>query len=469
MIDKANFYKLPKEEQNIEKLWENASPDVKQFADNLVEEIKYSDTPFVLGIDGGYGTGKTYFSTRFTEYLKAKDINAIYCSVWENDYLENPFIAISKEIIKSINNSTIKSKTKDILNKLNDSIVNVFSCLNISVPIKSVEVSANVKDVYKAIVNPWIEQKDEIQQFKSDMGNFIKDIDGEKLVLIIDELDRCRPDFAVKTLEILKHLFDIEGLYVILMINKDRLSQHINAFYNIQVTGEKKEEGYLAKFINRYEHIPNLNYEVIVDELLTMDRLKEAIKEGNITEDETKFNSFSILRKNIINSCNMSHITYRKTKELVEKCIEFCINYNEPIRCECLPYEFVENNSLIKSIVEDPQHYRIRSVLIDSRNTLISLIKQNISNLRYDCINRYVKCDNWKDIDELYSELSYKLSIQNNFGINNRINKDDFNKISQLYKKLKFLEADDNDEIRVKNYEKIAKEFNKLYDKSKEQ
>ncbi len=466
MIDKANFYKLPETEQKkeLENLWVNTSEDVESFANNLVEEIKYSNTPFVLGIDGGYGTGKTYFSTRFTEYLKAKDINAIYCSVWENDYLENPFIAISKEIIKSINSATIKSKTKTVLEKLNDSIVNVFSCLNISVPIKNVEVSANVKDVYKAIAKPWIEQKkDEIQQFKSDMGNFIKYPNGEKLVLVVDELDRCRPDFAVKTLEILKHLFDIEGLYVILMINKDRLSQHINAFYNIQVIGEEKEEGYLAKFINRYEHIPNLNYEVIVDDILKTERLKHAIDKGNITEDETKFNSFSILRKNIINSCNMSHITYRETKELVEKCIEFCINYNESIRCECLPYEFVENNSPIKTIIEDPKIYRIRNVLIDNKNTLISLIKQNISNLRYGYINGDVKCDNWKDIDELYSELSYRLSIQNNFGINNRINKDDFNIISQLYKKLKFLEADDNDEIRVKNYEKIAKEFNKLY------
>lgn len=466
MIDKANFYKLPKEEQDkkLKNLWANTSPDVIQFANNLVEEIKYSDTPFVLGIDGGYGTGKTYFSTRFTEYLKEKDINAIYCSVWENDYLENPFIAISKEIIKNINNITIKKKVQKVSKNLIDSIVNVISCLNISVNVGNVAVSANAKDVYNSIVKPWLDQKDEIQQFKLHLANFIKKFDGEKLVLIIDELDRCRPDFAVKTLEILKHFFDIEGLYVILMINRNRLEKHINAFYNIQDSGEEKES-YLIKFINRYENIPNLNYEVIVDDFLKVERLKEAIDKGNITEDETKFNSFSILRKNIINSCNMSHITYRKTKELVEKCIEFCINYNEPIRCECLPYEFVENNSQIKSIVENPQNYRIRSVLIDSRNTLISLIKQNISNLRYDYINGDVKCDNWKDIDELYSELSYKLSIQNNFGINNRIDKDDFNRISQLYKKLKFLEADDNDEIRVKNYEKIAKEFNKLYEK----
>lgn len=80
MIDKANFYKLPKEEQDkkLKDLWVDSSKDVRQFAKNLAEEIKNEDTPFVLGVDGGYGTGKTYFSTRFTEYLKEKGLNAIY-------------------------------------------------------------------------------------------------------------------------------------------------------------------------------------------------------------------------------------------------------------------------------------------------------------------------------------------------------------------------------------------------------
>ena len=52
MIDKANFYKLPETEQKkeLENLWANTSEDVESFANNLVEEIKYSNTPFVLGI-----------------------------------------------------------------------------------------------------------------------------------------------------------------------------------------------------------------------------------------------------------------------------------------------------------------------------------------------------------------------------------------------------------------------------------
>lgn len=459
-------------------------PDVKQFADNLVEEIKYSDTPFVLGIDGGYGTGKTYFSTRFTKYLKEKDINAIYCSVWENDYLENPFIAISKEIIKNINAASKINKTKDILDKLNKSIVNVFSCLKFSASIgmpsinrnsleakksssmikkitnkftSSIKMNISISgdDVYKAIISPWIEQKDDVQQFKSNMGNFIKDLKGEKLVLVIDELDRCKPDFAVKTLEILKHFFDIDGLYIILMINRERLEKHISAFYNLPFDNKENGEEFLQKFINRFEYIPTLNYEVIVDELLTMDRLKEAIKTGNITEDETKFNSFKELKYNLIECCKTIGITYRETEKFIDKCITFCNYYNEPIRCVCLPYELarIDFHKVINSKL-------FNSVFIHTKRVFIEELK----NKCYFTYRNNEVINNWKDIDRCMISLGYTFCLQD-FNISIYDN----DPLSASYKKLKSFGSDDNDEERMKDYEIIAKDFNKLYEKSKKQ
>lgn len=444
MKDKANFYKLSKEEQeSIKDLWEDASPDVKTFANNLTEEIKSSDTPFVLGIDGGYGTGKTYFATKFSESLKRNDINTIYCSVWENDYLENPFIAISKEIVKYTKNNNLTEKIK----KLFTSICNG---LSISVGIPTVgDISINPSDIIKS----WQDEKDEIVEFKEEFTTFINNLPSKKLVLIIDELDRCKPDFAVKTLEILKHFFDIEGLFVILMINKSRLEKHINAYYNIQQNDSNGEE-YLQKFINRYEHIPNMNYEVIINDSLTVDSLKSAIDKGNITQDEGVFYSFKELKNYLITACSDARLTYRESQELCQKCIEFCNNYNEPIRCRFLPYTLINDkspNGLIK--------------LINIKDQMINLIKISISYLNYGSDDKHdmVKCSNWLDIDEYYKELEYKAHITKNFGINN-IDLNRFQQIKEMYQELKFCGADDNDESRTQKYETIAKDFNKLYD-----
>lgn len=460
MIDKANFYKLPKEEQNkeLKDLWAGSSKDVGQFAKNLAEEIKNEDTPFVLGVDGGYGTGKTYFSTRFAEYIKIKHkLYAIYCSVWENDYLENPFIAISKEIIKNINNATIKNKVKNTSKKLIDSIVNVISSLNISASIGTsfclpkqknssnefsakIEVDTTPKDICRAMVSSWIEEKDEIQQFKINLANFIKQIDGKKLVLIIDELDRCRPDFAVKTLEILKHFFDIEGLYVILMINRNRLEKHINAFYNIQDSGEEKEN-YLIKFINRYENIPNLNYEVIVDDFLKVERLKEAIDKGNITEDETKFNSFTELKISTIEACHSKGKTYRQSQSLINKIIKFCNIYKEPIRCKFLPRSLYCED--FNGILDDKKYKLLNHITRYTRNHGASI--------------------DWQIIDSEYRALKSK----DQWGTERFIyglTKDEYDAITLEYNELKSLGSDKYDKERSEDYLRIAKSFNKLYE-----
>ena len=443
MIDKANFYKLPKEEQNKEKLWENASPDVKQFADNLVEEIRYSDTPFVLGIDGGYGIGKTYFSTRFTEYLKEKDINAIYCSVWENDYLENPFIAISKEILKQLNVKKYKIKESLLIKLIKNCVLDL----------QFFGISGNT--ITKSFI-----KRDSIEKFKDTFKKEISKLPNKKLVLIIDELDRCKPDFAVKTLEILKHLFDIEGLYVILMINKDRLNQHINAFYNLPFDNKENGEEFLQKFINRFEYIPTLNYEVVVNDFLTIDRLKHAIDKGNITEDETKFNGFKELKDNIIECCNTTHITYRETIELINKCIDFCNYYKEAIRCKFLPYELIKYDLNVK-------------ILNEIRNKLLSILSHNIKQLAHLTNNNVPTNNNftWKEVKEMYNNFASDYFYQSKWGVNRGeyISENQKKTAKYIYDNLVFSGVDGNEEMRAKEYDLIAKDFHKLYEKSKKQ
>ncbi|MBD5398796.1 hypothetical protein HDR60_04820 [bacterium] len=442
MKDKANFYKLSKEEQeNIENLWEDASPDVKTFADNLTEEIKSSDTPFVLGIDGGYGTGKTYFATRFSEHLKRNNINTIYCSVWENDYLENPFIAISKEIVKYTKNNNLTEKIK----KLFTSICNGVS-ISVGIP-KVGDISINPSDIIKS----WQDEKNEIIEFKKAFANFIDKLTNKKLVLIIDELDRCKPDFAVKTLEILKHFFDIEGLFVILMINKSRLEEHINAYYNIQKDNKNGEE-YLQKFINRYEHIPNMNYEVVINDSLTVDSLKPAIDNGNITQDDGVFYSFKELKNYLITACSDARLTYRESQELCQKCIDFCNNYNELIRCRFLPYILIKDRLTDKIIFKDCKKY-----ITEKKQEIIGLLNRGY-------FTGAPSLPIWSVIENKYKSLTY-IDDWGEEKLISTMLRETYDRITEIYNELKLYGPDDNDEERLQKYETIAKDFNKLYEK----
>ena len=71
--------------------------------------------------------------------------------------------------------------------------------------------------------------------------------------MFIDELDRCRPDYAVDMLEVIKHVFDIENVKVVLVTNTKQLRAAINHRYGAEVDAQK----YLDKFLKYSFALPD--------------------------------------------------------------------------------------------------------------------------------------------------------------------------------------------------------------------
>ncbi|MFI8039422.1 P-loop NTPase fold protein, partial [Acinetobacter baumannii] len=80
--------------------------------------------------------------------------------------------------------------------------------------------------------------------FKEALAKITSKLD-KPLVFIVDELDRCKPEFAIRLIERIKHFFDIPKVVFILAINKTQLEESINNFYGFSNTAN-----YLEKFID---------------------------------------------------------------------------------------------------------------------------------------------------------------------------------------------------------------------------
>ena len=160
-IDKANIFKLDKEilETYKDKEFDDCMPGAKNFAECLKTTILTKPTPYVLLLQDNFGMGKTHFSTRFTYFLRNCDINTIYFSAWENDYIEQPFVSFSKELIKYFKqNETTWNKFKTTSKTIFELILNLTKSTNISVTagcsgIISLDASFNVEKAIGAIVN----------------------------------------------------------------------------------------------------------------------------------------------------------------------------------------------------------------------------------------------------------------------------------------------------------------------------
>ena len=86
------------------------------------------------------------------------------------------------------------------------------------------------------------------------MTDYIKESE-KKIVVVIDELDRCRPDFAIKTLEIAKHIFDIENLVFIISLDMEQLGYSLKTVYG----QEMDTSGYLYRFFDYVSNMPKYN------------------------------------------------------------------------------------------------------------------------------------------------------------------------------------------------------------------
>ena len=171
MKDVANIFKLsPKDLQKKSKyLWDDTAPEIVDFANDLQNFLQDVDTPYVIGLDGGYGTGKTHFSTRFAVQMHKK-IRTLYFSAWENDYKNDPLSIFVEQIAL-----LVKQEQKVIKPKTFQFIQNLLGAWAKSTDIN---VSAQVGELSAGIT--------------TNVGDFISNL--KKLELPVDVLQKAKSE-----------------------------------------------------------------------------------------------------------------------------------------------------------------------------------------------------------------------------------------------------------------------------------
>lgn len=509
--DKANIFNLENEFKDYEKdPFCDCFESVKAFANALKKDIETKETPHVLLLEAEYGMGKTFFATRFTHYLDAKcDINTIYFSVWENDYYIDPFIAFSKAIISYITKQSLCSKIKYDTKKLFNCFKNVIKSTKINF---GADLSVNGKGVKGGIIlqvddliKSFQSKKDPICEFKKELENFITKLNkNETLVIIVDELDRCRPDYAMKTLECIKHFFDIEGLFVILPTNKIALNDALLCLHRIDNNQriEKAKESYFRKFFNDVREIKKpteADYKYIVEQYINKECLDDALKKKLITTTE-KYNSINTLVNSMANYTHKADITPRELKDMCFEIVRMCNNFYEPVRCEWLSCLMANKNKtknydftypLPKKHCFHKERYGFNGNSYEngkgelfSLQPLINTFKnlQGINFREYyegksyndfineykklpETINSYESIDNYfitltKTINEIKSEYNSNLEVIANLkNIENAIatQKESIKEYQDKYG------SDDKDDVRIKRYDEIIQNPETIY------
>lgn len=246
--------------------------DFINFMKNLIKNSdnykRNSDSDsYVIALDSGWGTGKSFFIELLKKDIEENEdnIKVVKYNAWENDYCDNAFNPLFYDILNNnIFDSTTDKKNIEALGAAVKSIIKAFGKDVISKTIGLDNTTEAVINTLADIKNfltknlPEIEelnsQRESFENFKKllkSTSSWLSDND-KRLVVIIDELDRCKPTFAIQTLEIVKHIFDIENLTFIFAIDIHQLSHSIECVYGQGIDST----GYLCRFFDYIAKLP---------------------------------------------------------------------------------------------------------------------------------------------------------------------------------------------------------------------
>lgn len=243
---------------------------------------------------------------------------------WQYDYYEEPAIAIVASMLDMLNNADDleKEKAKMVMKEITGKFIENRIGINL------IEKYEDIKDKYKDN-NKKRYDFDELFSFKSTVDftrKKIKELADERTILfIVDELDRCMPEYSIKVLERLHHLFDdIENVIVLLAIDSRQLEYSVRQIYGNYVDTQR----YLKKFIS---FSVELNVGEIQDSIL-----------DKYIYYFTNFNDFEDVASIIKKLINLSDIDIRNLDKLIEKIdLIHRISFNGYQGSEVLLFEMV--------------------------------------------------------------------------------------------------------------------------------
>lgn len=243
----------------------------RAFAEALTKIVTVYTEGFVLTINNEWGTGKTTFVKMWQQSLINEGFQTVYFNAWENDFDTNPLVAILSELktlIRSDNKVTFNSvieKGAIIATSILPTIAKglVKPILNADEVLDVVAASvAGATAVFKEELENYKKKKETIKSFKAELEKFIfKKDNARPVIFIIDELDRCRPDYAVQVLEQMKHFFSVKGITFVLAIDKQHLASSVKGFYGSE---HINTDEYLRRFIDFEYNIPPPSTEIFV-------------------------------------------------------------------------------------------------------------------------------------------------------------------------------------------------------------
>ena len=241
---------------DVGNIWKDDAIGRGSEAKSLECLIAGQDGPLTLCLNGAWGTGKTFFLRRFMVQWEANKGKALYFNAWEDDNLEDPLVALIGQLWPLLKPDALQGLVKDI----KECAWPLIKKLGLArFGIEGKDVSSPAKNAFDEYSDRTASRKHLKESLSKIAEHYASEVPCRPLLFIIDELDRCRPTFAVELLERIKHLFSIEHLVFLIGVDREQIRASVQSVY-----GNIDAENYLHRFFDLTLCLKEPNYKNFV-------------------------------------------------------------------------------------------------------------------------------------------------------------------------------------------------------------
>lgn len=248
---------------------------------SIIANQKDNQTGYSFAIDGEWGSGKTWILQELEKQLLGDKDNRyliFHYNAWENDFYDEPLVAILSVMIEKLNHvasqkSLYEAAIDELLRQASADLLTLVSGIVKEVTkIDAEKIIKRKNGFFRRIkentklsakdINTLLPLQYTLQEVRNNLIKLSKEL---HIILIVDELDRCLPEYAIKVLERLHHVCDEIPIIQILAINKSVLTDSISTVFGKDYSKTDSHnkwntfftDSYLQKFLDISIPLPN--------------------------------------------------------------------------------------------------------------------------------------------------------------------------------------------------------------------
>ena len=301
----------------------------KEQVDILTHLIRGFEGPCVLAVDAAWGTGKTTFLRMWSQHLHNEGFSVVEFNAWETDFSGEPFVALTTELTEGLHRYTkndeklttkiaeTKTVATEVLRRALPSAIRLATAglLDLNA-LTEKELGQVLGSFAKEKLSEYHEAQKSVKAFRHKLQDLAKTLaksgKNSPLMVVIDELDRCRPTYSVELLEVAKHLFSVDRIVFVLAVNRRELAHSIRSLYGRDFDAT----GYLRRFIDIDFELPDPERNTFIDAVLNSIQIDRYFER---THDRTARKDYSEVKELIHGFFGGSELSLREVAQAIHR------------------------------------------------------------------------------------------------------------------------------------------------------